>query len=256
MEKVIVTTSWDDGSVYDLRLLTLLEKYNLRGTFYISKSVRKKAKINNYGLLSSEDIIKISKTQEIGAHTISHPDLDKISIADAHREIDESKKWLEGLIQKPIKSFAYPRGIYNNQVVEIVKRLGFVYARTTIRSQIDIGNPLASGLTLKCYPVFPKNKDWGIIMRLKIICKNLRRNYLVAIKFKVSIFCIFNWNVFAEKIFDSILKTGGIFHLSGHSWEIEKYNMWDKLDKFFAYISHRKDILYLTNSEILEYYDE
>ncbi len=35
MNKVYFTTSWDDGSIYDMRLAELLLKYGLKATFYI-----------------------------------------------------------------------------------------------------------------------------------------------------------------------------------------------------------------------------
>jgi len=28
---------------------------------------------------------------------------------------------------------------------------------------------------------------------------------------------------------------GGVFHIWGHSWEIEKYKMWDELELFFKF---------------------
>jgi len=38
MKKVIVTTSWDDGHLLDLRLAQLLQDAGLKGTFYISRA--------------------------------------------------------------------------------------------------------------------------------------------------------------------------------------------------------------------------
>jgi len=60
MNKIIVTTSWDDGHKFDIRLAKLLDKYGLKGTFYITK--------NFQGRLSKEEIKSISKNHEIGAH--------------------------------------------------------------------------------------------------------------------------------------------------------------------------------------------
>ena len=34
--EIIVTSSWDDGSISDLKLLELLEVYSIRATFYIT----------------------------------------------------------------------------------------------------------------------------------------------------------------------------------------------------------------------------
>jgi peptidoglycan/xylan/chitin deacetylase (PgdA/CDA1 family) len=40
MNKVTVTTSWDDGHILDVKLSELLKKYNLKGTFYIAPKNR------------------------------------------------------------------------------------------------------------------------------------------------------------------------------------------------------------------------
>ena len=83
-----VTTSWDDGDILDRRLALLLSRYNVKGTFYVSKSYRPKR-------LSDQDIEIIAKTHEIGAHTLTHPDLRTLSSAEQKNEISGSKKWLE-----------------------------------------------------------------------------------------------------------------------------------------------------------------
>ena len=36
MKFVLVTTSWDDGHILDIKLASLLRLYNLKGTFYIA----------------------------------------------------------------------------------------------------------------------------------------------------------------------------------------------------------------------------
>ncbi|MCX6750241.1 MAG: hypothetical protein NTZ83_02190, partial [Candidatus Pacearchaeota archaeon] len=60
-----------------------------------------------------------------------------------------------------------------------------------------------------------------------------------------------DWEVMAKRIFDYVLKNGGTFHLWGHSWEVEKHNEWDKLERVLAYISNKQDVKYLINSKII-----
>ena len=50
MRKAIVTTSWDDGHPLDLRVVDLLARYGIKGTFYVpllyrSRPVMEKAQI-------------------------------------------------------------------------------------------------------------------------------------------------------------------------------------------------------------------
>ncbi|MCX6750242.1 MAG: polysaccharide deacetylase family protein, partial [Candidatus Pacearchaeota archaeon] len=111
-KQIIVTTSWDDGHKLDLRLAKLLKKYNIKGTFYISPRNREFKKED---LLTDKEIIELSKDFEIGAHTMTHPRLTKVSEEEAFKEILESKRYLEKLTGKEIKSFCYPGGDYNKK---------------------------------------------------------------------------------------------------------------------------------------------
>src|SRR3989338_11510837 len=103
MEKIIVTTSWDDGNKLDLKLLGLLEKYNLKGIFYPAKGSR-------YFSLSEQELKEIAKNQEVGAHTLSHPHLTKLDESEAKKEIFASKNYLENFLGREIKMFCYPYG--------------------------------------------------------------------------------------------------------------------------------------------------
>ena len=62
----------------------------------------------------------------------------------------------------------------------------------------------------------------------------------------------FSWANLAKNLFDYTLKNGKIYHLFGHSWEIEKYGMWQELEEVFKYIAGRPNISYLNNSQTLE----
>jgi len=53
----------------------------------------------------------------------------------------------------------------------------------------------------------------------------------------------------SEIIMNRILTSGGIFHLWGHSWEIEKYGLWNELEKVLQMLAFKKDIAYLNNSD-------
>jgi hypothetical protein len=48
-----------------------------------------------------------------------------------------------------------------------------------------------------------------------------------------------------------VRKNGGIFHLFGHSWEIERFGLWDELDEVLAYIAAHDNVMYLTNGELI-----
>lgn len=56
----------------------------------------------------------------IGAHTVSHPRLDTLSIEEQHKEIAESKAILEQWLGHSVDHFSYPHGVYNEDTLQIV----------------------------------------------------------------------------------------------------------------------------------------
>jgi peptidoglycan/xylan/chitin deacetylase (PgdA/CDA1 family) len=68
---------------------------------------------------------------EIGAHTLSHPNLTRISLSAAREEIFSSKKKLEDLFGRPIRHFCYPYGEWNDALVDLVREAGYATATTT-----------------------------------------------------------------------------------------------------------------------------
>lgn len=71
----------------------------------------------------------------IGAHTMNHPILARLSAAEAEAEIAEGRDALEAMLGEPVRHFAYPNGKpvqdYDAVSVAIVKRLGFDSAVST-----------------------------------------------------------------------------------------------------------------------------
>lgn len=72
---------------------------------------------------------------QIGAHTVSHPILARLTDAQARQEIADSKIFLEQLLGERVGLFAYPNGKpgedYTPQTVDVVRSLGFDAAVST-----------------------------------------------------------------------------------------------------------------------------
>ena len=70
----------------------------------------------------------------IGAHTVSHPILSRLSVDRARAEVIESKRTIEARCGIAPRAFAYPNGAeadYTPEVVELVRSAGFECAVTT-----------------------------------------------------------------------------------------------------------------------------
>lgn len=232
-KKCIITTSWDDGHRLDIRLAKLLKKYHIAGTFYVCPFDREFIKED---LLTNRQILSIGKDFEIGAHTMTHPHLTKIPPKEARDEIRGGKKYLENIIGRQVVSFCYPGGYHNTQVQSIVKNEGFRLGRTVSRYAFSAGNnPFALPTTFHTYNHFSDvHKIFGFAG------VDIGRLYRYT-----------DWEYLAMDLFDYCLKERLMFHLFGHSWELEKFLWWEKLERVLRYISRKSYVSYVTNGELI-----
>lgn len=75
----------------------------------------------------------------LGAHTVSHPQLDTLSREQQLAEIEQSKRQLEEMIGRPVKHFSFPHGAHNSDTLDICNELKI---NTTVKSW---GGPLRRG---------------------------------------------------------------------------------------------------------------
>ena len=68
---------------------------------------------------------------QIGAHTLKHPFLTRVSAREAREEIFASGKKLEDLFNVPVRHFCYPYGDWNEPVRDLVREAGYATACTT-----------------------------------------------------------------------------------------------------------------------------
>lgn len=234
MEKSFtVTTSWDDGHEKDLAVAELLQKYNLPGTFYVSPQTRL---IAARDLLDENQIRQLSEQFEIGAHTLTHPDLTEIPKAEVLSEITSGRDILEGITHKKITAFCYPYGKFNDETRDVLKDLGFTYARTVVQFRCDVGDPLLANTTVHCYSHRYDINIMGILRAARFNPWSIWR-------------CL-DWSRLAMAQFDLCRRHGGVFHMWGHSWEIDEQSDWEKLEEVFSYIANHEEAAYVPNSSL------
>jgi peptidoglycan-N-acetylglucosamine deacetylase len=227
MAKLIVTTSWDDGSITDLKLGEMLTKYGIKGTFYIPRFSKRLT------LLQKVDLQELAAQHEIGAHTLNHAHLTFIPSSEAKMEIEGSKLYLEDIFTAKISMFCYPYGEYNAAIKQMVRACGFSGARTVkFNGMKNISDPYEFGVTVTASNHQPDEAD-----------------EIAQYSQAVSIKSLSDWELKAKILFDLAWAAGGIWHLWGHSWEIDEHHDWQKLARVLQYVSNRPAVLYLTNGE-------
>lgn len=68
----------------------------------------------------------------IGSHTLSHPILTRVGVAEAKREIEQSRRHIEQMIGRPVRHFAYPNGDHDRTIIDLVRQGGYAGACTTV----------------------------------------------------------------------------------------------------------------------------
>lgn len=119
-----VTFSYDDGQIYDERLVEIFNRYGLKATFNLNSGLDYPEK------LKPEHYARVYAGHEIAAHAEFHAGLDRCAPADAMREVWNDRVNLERLCGYPVTGFAYPCGQYSQEVIRMLKDAGFEYART------------------------------------------------------------------------------------------------------------------------------
>jgi peptidoglycan/xylan/chitin deacetylase (PgdA/CDA1 family) len=123
--------TFDDGyrSVYDAAFSTL-RRYDFSATIFAtvgasvsaSKGARPPEMLNRQMMSFAELRAMLAAGFEVGAHTLSHPDLLRLSDDRIEHEVRRGKEILESELGCAVTSFAYPFGRYDARVRAIVSR--------------------------------------------------------------------------------------------------------------------------------------
>jgi len=145
--KKTVVLTFDDGFKDNYTsVFPLLKKYNFKATIFITTSFIGKQINNSYNLpldvLSWEQIKEMhnSGLVDFQPHSATHPKLAQISEKELEKEIKESKEILEKELSKKCYFSAYPKGNYNNKVIEEFKKQNFKAVFTIHPGLIRVGD--------------------------------------------------------------------------------------------------------------------
>lgn len=125
-----IVMTFDDGyRDFATDAYPILKKYNTKATEYVISGFLNRP---NHMLVSQVQQIANEGLVEIGAHTVDHAWLKGLSLKNASTEIFQSRIMLEELINKPVLSFAYPFGAFDDQSISLTKDSGFRTAVSTL----------------------------------------------------------------------------------------------------------------------------
>ena len=149
----VVAITFDDGySDTFEHALPILQHYGFTATcYFVSQRIGQhnvwdaQAIRATKPLMNEENVRQWrSAGMEVGAHSQTHPHLNRCSDSELLGEIGQSRLDLEQLIQQPVSQFCYPYGSFDPRVAAAVKAAGFAAATTTRRGRATAGSDLYS----------------------------------------------------------------------------------------------------------------
>ena len=125
-----IVLSFDDGyEDFYVNVFPLLKKYNYKATLYVIINA-----LDKPGYLTRAQVRELADSGivEIASHTFNHHDLRTLKKKALEFEINKSKIILEQISGKPVTSFAYPFGYYNQDFFKIISYSGYTSAVSTM----------------------------------------------------------------------------------------------------------------------------
>lgn len=221
----VLTLSYDDGVVQDIRLIQILDKYGIKATFNINSGHYLSEDVNRekfYGRMKLSEATELYKNSghEVAVHAVTHPFLERLKTDEILTEVLEDRRDIEKQYGTLARGMAYPYGTYNNEVIDCLKKCGICYSRT-----------------IKTTENFKFPENW---LELNPTCHHNNPKLMEL----------------AKKFVESKIKYASenqLFYLWGHSYEFDRNDNWDVIEKFAEYVGGRDDVWYATNIEIYDY---
>ena len=214
--------SYDDGVIQDIRIVELLNRYGLKGTFNL-----------NYGLMKSgftwqhecgmtvrrlheRDACAIYQGHEIASHSYSHPYFDNMEEGEILKELGADKFFLERLTGREVAGYATPFYYYSDLMADSVRQCGFAYARISEESNE--------------YSIPQDFYHWRGSK--------------------------FHWDADLENFVQGFLQTEqelALCQLVGHSYDLDVLNLWDKMEHICSSVGNAPDVWPATHIELVRY---
>lgn len=220
-----VTFSYDDGVVQDIRMIELMNKYGLKGTFNLNSQLLGTGGIlkgADYRLchykIRPEDVRELYQGHEIAAHTLTHPNLTLLPDDEVIRQVEQDRLRLSELAGYEVVGMAYPYGRADDRVAGLLKEhTGVLYSRT-----VDHNCSFDRQADLYRFDPTSYHHDYRSMTEL------------------------------AHRFIEMKPDKPQVFYIWGHSYEQDCDSLhWSRLEEFFKLISGHEDIFYGTNKDIL-----
>lgn len=230
----VLTMSYDDGKFADRRLVSIFNKYGIRGTFNLNSGL-----INDGVRIDPSEWKELYKGHEVATHTVTHPTIARCHDTQIIEEYLNDRKFLESVMGYPVRGHAYPNGSFSKRVARIMEDMGIKYGRIVGDYYWE---EYATRLAKEESPINVVGDINGFAFP---------ENFL---EWKAT--CHHNHNLLGfGKSFLDLNKPQHLFlmYVWGHSYEFDRDDNWDLIEQFCEMMSGKENIWYATNIEIVDY---
>ena len=208
-----VTTSWDDGTCHDRRLVAILNAGGLKGTWNLN--ARRMLSEPTEKVVQFDEAAKLFAGHEIACHSYSHPWLTQQPDEAVLAEMIADRRILEAAAGYPVRGMSLPFGAYDSRVLRLLRACGIVHNRTTRAHQ--------------GFAVPEDFVEWHPTCHHKADLPAL-------------------WQRFRDA-----RDAAKLFYLWGHSYEFDRDQNWGVLEAFSQTAGAAKDVWHATNMDIYLY---
>ena len=130
--------SIDDGTIYDEKVIAILNRHNIKGTFNLNSGLDDFVWYDEgrpVCRLKLSQVAELYKGHEVASHSLTHPHLTGCSDDHIGYEVGVDKENLERIFGRPITTFAFPFEDFDERSINRIKAIpGFTVIRV---SEID-----------------------------------------------------------------------------------------------------------------------
>ena len=225
------TTSYDDGTIHDRRLVEILNKYGIHGTFNLNSGffgLDRSPKPDSFmkvdiSVIDESEVPALYRGHEVAGHGLTHASPTGVGSPTFLYETIVDKGNLERATGKMVRGYAYPFGIYDDQVKEMLRLSGYHYARVVeTTGKFDIPKDFFE------WKGTAHHNDEKLMELAKDFCDNSPKRGFGFMK--------------------------KIFYVWGHSYEFAFDDSWYKIENLCKYMQENgEDVWFATNIEIVDY---
>lgn len=222
-----LTLSYDDGVLQDRRLLALMNRNGVRGTFNLNSGLL--GRVESMTLpgqptvridtVTAEEIPTLYAGHEIATHAQKHTALTGFGGA-AVAEILADRLCFERLVPYLVRGHAYPFGLCDENVFALLRAAGITYARTVTST-----HGFAIPENFLAWDPTCHHSDPALMPLAKQFCEQ-----------------------------PALFGQPQLFYLWGHAYEFDGDNNWNVIEEFLDYMGAHADAIWMaTNGEVEQY---